>query len=443
MMEENPLVDITSNQVKEAVARFLEQEMEKKEKSEAAREQYELDNWMEMASEKFAKGIQFGTHTSKGVHTSSKGDSIRFEPQNPLPEGLVGTQTIADELPLDASGNSNSLPLSGLFETWVDEKKGISLRNLIEADHPSLEGMFATDPLVSRVRRARFKSLLESGAPESPKTDSLNKQLLWPLHKAVEGDYYCVLVPLHPASLANAVYMKIDKINRSRFETTHKEAEGEHGEKVIVKAGYSSIPDLAVIHLGGKQPQNAGKLSARQKGIMYHLPSFPPISSSSGKYAVGPKEKSFFNKKLAYRCREGLSALYGVIRAGRNTYKVRTARQSALDAILGEVLTVVEDIQQNNAPGWSRGYSIPMAEKYWLDPRRALLEGENVFLTERNISSWHEEVSDQFAFWINQLLKKEFPKLSFHIGDDEHREWMREIADEIKSNLRAGRELFA
>ena len=58
------------------------------EKLTIAKDKYQLDNWMDNAANKMAKQISFGTHISKGIHSSSKGDNINFEPETVLPKGI-------------------------------------------------------------------------------------------------------------------------------------------------------------------------------------------------------------------------------------------------------------------------------------------------------------------------------------------------------------------
>lgn len=126
--------DITPQQAKSAVLGFLQGQFEKKSETEQKqlakakedgdaekfaeltlkiaeiREKYALEPWMERAANWMTKQIGFGTHISKGIHSSSRGDNINFSTNNLLPHGIVGHQSLREPI-LDASGNAAALPL--------------------------------------------------------------------------------------------------------------------------------------------------------------------------------------------------------------------------------------------------------------------------------------------------------------------------------------------
>ena len=135
--------DISENQAQTAVRRFLDEQLEKKQEPDLKalakldptkdttkitqldenlaklKEKYSLEAWMQDAAERMAGQLRFGTHISKGIHPDSKGDNLNFQADNPLPEGLIGSQTLAS-LPVDANGNAAALPLAAFFETLVE-----------------------------------------------------------------------------------------------------------------------------------------------------------------------------------------------------------------------------------------------------------------------------------------------------------------------------------
>src|SRR5690606_25079228 len=103
------------------------------------------------------------------------------------------------------------------------------------------------------------------------------------------------------------------------------------------------------------------------------------------------------------------------------------------------IFKLAESIQTIYNPGWSKDYQLSMAEKYWLDPNRAMLEGEEEFANSREQNDWQEEIVALFSLWINQRLQRKFKDIASHFGDAEYIEWQREIEQAIKASLHSGK----
>ena len=398
------------------------------------RERFSRPVWLENAAKKDAKQLRFGTHISKGIHPDSKGDNINFRPMTSLPAGIVGSQQLAAP-ELDANGNAAALPLAAFLNTDI---KGAKLRDLILADHPALNGVFADDQALSRQYQQAFQKAL-AGETESPATHERNKQLLWPMEDAIERDNYHCLVPLHPSAL---VYEVSQKINSQRFSEENKEARDNRKKKNFEQKAYVSIVSLATTQLGGTKPQNISLLTSKQRGRNLLLESYPPTYIQQHDFSLSKRQENFFNKNLAYHCREGLQALYGVIEAPKNVMAVRDQRKQALGMIIGQALQLAESIQRHYAPGWSEGYQLKMAHKYWLDPHRAGLPGQDTFAQGHSTTDWVHTVMEDFSAWLNNLLRDQFKQQATDFDDTEYREWLREMESAIKASQRAKEGIF-
>ena len=152
--------------------------------------------------------------------------------------------------------------------------------------------------------------------------------------------------------------------------------------------------------------------------------------------------KTLFEQRLTQCCSFGLKELYEVVAEQKNTVDVRDARKDALDLIIAGIFKLVETIQTSYTAGWSKDYQLSMAEKYWLDPYRVRLEGEEEFAKNREQSDWVQEIVELFSLWLNQRLQKRFKNIASYFGDTEFTEWQREIEQAIKASLRSGKELF-
>ncbi len=415
----------------------VDQYTEITEKITQFKKKYERDVWMQDAAERMAKQLHFGTHISKGVHPDSKGDNVNFQSKETLPDGLVGSQTLA-EIPLDANGNAAALPLAAFFETWVGEEKHIRIRHLIQEQHPALKGVFSSQEEVSEKYAKAFKSALD-GDISLPNSHERNKQLIWPLAGAIASDSYVTLIPLYPSSLSSQFF---SALNQVRYSEANKQARDSRKKKTAEHQAYVSLPDIGVTRLGGTKPQNVSLLTSKQSGRNYLLPSIPPISNSTYTFRLQKDQQSLFNKRLRRICFYELKDLYAIVGA-KNNVEVRDARKGSLDLILARVFELAEHIQQTYSPGWSKNYQLDMEEKYWLDPKRALLEDEEVFVEARETTNWQQSICERFALWVNERLQYEFPKQAINFADPEYREWMREIEKAIKASQRKGREVFA
>ena len=83
-----------------------------------------------------------------------------------------------------------------------------------------------------------------------------------------------------------------------------------------------------------------------------------------------------------------------------------------------------------------------MAQKYWLDPKRGDLDGEEHFQSERDKGDWKKDLERQFAEWLQSVLKNKFKAIAQDFSDAEYFEWTREMQDAIKQSERAGQGAF-
>jgi len=411
----------------------------------AIKEKYKRDPWCKDAGERMAVQLRFGTHMSKGIHPDSKGDNISATWLIDLPLGLVGSQSERD-IQLDANGNAAALPLAGFMNAVVSQTNNTKIRDLILAEHPAISGAFSSNPEQSTQLEQAFRLSLQGGHPTA-ETDERNKQLLWPTGKnSIKEDQYITLIPLHPSSL---VLSNAQKINGLRFAEANKEAR-ESSKKSNVKNNmqflpYVSIPNLAIKKLGGTKPQNVSQLNSAQGGKNLLLPSLPPTFVSTQTFNISRSQHSFFDKNLSYHSKNALNELHAVVSSTKNNLEVRERRKnSALATILCQVIKMAYYIQTNASypPGWSKDHELDMAQKYWLDPKRANLEGEEDFKEGREQEEWIDRVVESFALWLNGDLRTTFKEFASDFNDAESAEWKREMHVAIKATQRAGSGVF-
>ncbi len=455
--------DITRADVQTAISGFLNDQFLKKaepdlkrlEKAEADqdeaaiasaqealaqwRHKYSAPIWLEDAAQRMASQLKFGTHISKGIHPDAKGDNVNFSTDTPLPEYLIGSQS-ARALALDANGNAAALPLAAFFNTPVGAAQTVKLRQLIAQNHPALNGCFADEPALSDEYQTQFQAAL-SGATDAPTTHERNKQILWPRgEQAIVHDDYICLVPLYPSALTHAVYQQI---NQARYSEENKLARDNRFKKTAEHKPYVSITQLAMTKLGGTKPQNVSQLTSAQGGRNYLLPNLPPKFQSSKAFKISAVAVTIFNKRLRYHSYRGWLEFDEVIKAKKSVMAVRDQRKLALQMILAEVFQIAERIQTQWPAGWSRDYQLSMAEKYWLDPDRADLEGEEAFKAACDAGDWAGEVIRSFALWLNQWLKETHTAIAEDFDEAEESEWRRAMASALRTSQRRFGRIYA
>lgn len=462
--------DIAQSQIEQAIDSFLGAQFDKKaapllkilekalldndidaqtkakEDIKKAQEKYALDAWMNYAHAWMSEQLSFGTHISKGVHASSKGDNVIYIPSSSTYERpIVGHHSISHPI-TDASGNAAALPLAAFVQTQIyyGENSRITMSELIKAEHPALNGVFHSNPVTSKQIYDTFYKLVVAYI-ETPKTDELNKQILWPLsdgsQSAQEIFYHC-LIPLYPTALTHHLYEKIQDIKFSDANTLAKKNRSKVNE---MQTSYVTIKDLAVLNIGGSNPQGVSQLMSKKRGKTYLLPSMPPNFTQTQEFNFSKNASSIFNAKtMAYKTRRTLDALYKIIGTRHNNMSIRNARKAILDDLLLQILTIANSIQSNRPEGWSTDYkNLDYAEKLWLDPFRGELEDEADFKTNFDKGHWQQEIEAKFAAWLQDLLKNEFPKLKKDFGDPEQNQWEKEMADALKESQRLGQGAFA
>lgn len=396
------------------------------------KDKYQKQTWL-IEAKKMAENVQVGTHISKGIHPSSRGDNVNFTGE--VSHDFVNTKTIASTF-LDANSPRGAidLPLVAFFEWEVIA--GVKMRDVILQNSEAVQKSFADNIELSKSYQQAFLDCLNNQL-KNPKTHELNKQLLYPL----ANDEYISLIPLHPSVLTHEFFIKI---NDKKYNEDNKTARENRHKKNVAQQRYISIHDLASVQLGGTKPQNVSQLMSKQGGRNYLLPSLPPKFKGLDSIRISPNAQSIFDgKAIQYHAREQLKALFSLIKTDYNNVHIRDARKSILDDIVYRVFEIAFNLQNNRPAGWSKDYPyLKMAEKYWLDPHRGELEGEDEFKLEREMTNWREEIEIAFADWLQHLLKLEFRPIAHEFADPEHNEWRDEIKEEIKQSLRLGQGVF-
>lgn len=447
-------LDSQLNKKKEKEQKQLEKALEKEDCSKVAelqqvikdikeqyKEKYQKASWLEDAANRMAKQLYFGTHISKGINPDSKGDNVSFHEQHELPVEILGTHSLNSQY-LDANGNAAALPLAAFFDFELDGK--VKIRELILSDNQDFIDSLSPDTETALAYHQAFKSALQNNIT-TPVSHERNKQILWPTNAydvdCIDDIDYTTLVPLYPSVFTHEVYQCVNEL---KYSDENKQARDNRFKQTAEQKPYVSMLDMATLQLGGTKPQNVSLLMSKQGGRNYLLPSMPPIIEWSYSFNLSRFSESIFaSKSLKYHCRNSIQMVFDAVKTGRNNLEIRDERKEAIDKILHTLFSIAKTMQSDWPAGWSKKYeNLKLSEKYWLDPQRANLEGEEEFKEARDESEWNKEIITNFANWLNDWLKSEFKEIQHEFANPEHNEWEREIEHMQKQYERAGKGVF-
>ncbi|MCO6536450.1 MAG: type I-F CRISPR-associated protein Csy1 [Gilliamella sp.] len=399
---------------------------------------FDFETWMEDAATRRISWITIGTHLSKGIHSSSSGDNVNIATQSKLSHQTVISSATPSLLELDSSGNAASLDIFSLFNQYVGENK---ILQLIIENHPAVLPALSDDKQKASLYLTNFKKAIFNDF-DNPKASELNKQLYWPNDEepylSKQDNNYRLLIPLHPSSLCNYLYEKV----QTRFSEENKYARELRKKKDVEHQPYFSFHDLAVVKLGGSNPQGVSQLTSSQGGRNFLLPSMPPIFQKSQFPSISKQQETIFNNALQYFCRFGFKLLFDMVEAPKNIVEERDDRKDAFAVILSLLLKFARYIQTTQPAGWSRDYSLNFDEKLWLDPQRVQLENEEDFKKQYEQGDWQQSLEKLFATWVQNALKEKFKNFKQQFADPEFSEWRREFNAAVKASQRKREGIF-
>lgn len=403
-------------------------------------QRFAFDNWMEEAFTRRIFWIKIATNISKGIHSSSQGSNVNYCTQvKPQDQPFVSSAT-PKTLPFDCTGNAAALDIFNLLIQEI--KNGETLLSLVLQDSPIIVQALSDDSAKAKQYLANLKQIIYDDFDHA-KASELNKQFYWPIREENNSttsiEDYHLLIPLHPSSLCHVVYQKIQQ----RFAEQNKTAREQRYKKNDSQQPYFSFHDLAIVKLGGSNPQGVSQLVSRQVGRNFLLPSVPPQYSATRLFNIKQDDKTIFSKKLYNYCKKGFEVLFDVVKKSKNNIHVRNKRKyEAFSEILKQLLNIASQIQTMYPAGWSKDYQLDMNQQYWLDPLRAELPKEDDFAQARQKDNWVDELASQFALWVNEILINEFNDRASEFDDAEIYEWQREFHAAVKASQRKREGIF-
>lgn len=428
------------------------------------KERFILENWLEDALNRRIGWIDLATHTTKGVHPDSKGNNVLLELDASKAKNspYVSSHCIS-QLALDATGNAAALDIFALLNIDI---KGKTLLTWIKEKNSEVKKALANNPQTSE---QYFNQLYNfaTGVINTPATYELNKQILWPnTAYAIKNDSYQLLVPLYPSSLAHDLYQKVNL----RYSDENKKNRENRFKTKSIKKSYFSLVDLAIVKLGGSNPQGVSQLASSQGGRHYLLPSTPPQLTERRGFYPRKSDTTLFTARLANYplCLQGLEQMAAVIHNDRNNKRVRNQRDYGFDLIIAGLITIAKHLQKEL--GWSETYALNKNERLWLDkgynptalkPSQESIHQDNLPEKTQEVgqevgqkvsqeispvslieNTWLREIERSFALWLNQQLKKRAGRKELFLDDIEVKNWRLNFREIVLQHQRRTEGVF-
>lgn len=413
--------------IREAVYGFIEKRLNTKieklkpddPKYQTEQEKHIPEVWLASAIERSSQ-IQVVTHPLKATYPHAhirQTTSLYCRPKDLPQHDLVATQVLEESFTDDVTGNAAALDVYALLQQEFDGK---TLLDLCLSKDEDMQAALHDD---SEVAKDWLTALADVTQPkmQGVASHSFAKQLFW-LTGAdpYANEDYVLLAPLYSSTLAHKVYEVIDF---DRFSPESKEIRDAVRNKKQHDGVAHSYPNLAIQVIGGANPQGISSLSSKRRGVNYLLPSLPPSWKTSGNrppFKV-PSVFSIFEKRRDTKIWVGELTEFLASTPPANI-QTRNKIDRLVNGLLDE-LYIFASAFQELPPGWSTDElcDLPSAQRYWLDPARAL--EDETFAEAWLNSDWDEDVEDDFARWLNHQLGS---KISY-LGDVEFRRWAREM----------------
>lgn len=386
--------------------------------------------------------LKSGTHISKGIHSSSKGDNIRLITNN-ITHNYIGTHSTKSKL-IDINGNGAARTFVDLLNQTVGDT---TIAELLRTQSSELTGAFHSDTTLSNNLQNYLENIVTSTDTPPHTTDERNKQTLWAI--TPETNHYHTLIPLYPSVLIHEAYQKIRSIRYSEANSAARANRFKNPKEP--QAPYTEYLDFATIKQGGSKPQNVSQLNSKQAGQQILIPSLPPIFTADTFRLAQSTDSLFSSHAYHYQMQSNIDELVKTLtRRERdakdwhdvNNKNLRDDRDAIVNDIIDQTIAIAIMLQEQPA-GWSKTYKLKPEQKFWLDPNRS----DEKFLARKQKTDWHNTITDQFADWLNSKLEERFKKRKNYTEGDfglpEKNHWKSLFAEAIKASNRAEQGIFS
>lgn len=291
-----------------------------------------------------ASKLQQISHSAKYIHSDTKTSNVILA-QNQK-KGLLLETT--DTKNLDVCGNAAFL--NGYKFLSLKDTNGKKLQQYIEEDDYTPFNFIECSPDVKRQWYELFKQIKHFD--EHKVVDKFAKQILFPLG----NNNYITLVPLFPTALYNDLYSYISNIKHGEVcrEARTKKRNNQPSDDPCM-----DIYNLAVIKIGGSNPQNISSFNSQRAGQVFLLDSAAPKLRFKSIY-IRKAIKNIFEHRYMDLVVKGtvksLNEFNEKIGTYKKNYSIRQAQKHFIGKAYHDVCNYLEYIRSQQEEGWTDDY---------------------------------------------------------------------------------------
>lgn len=401
------------------VEKLREKRIELEQKISKYEEGYAPANWLKRAAKR-ASSIQMVTHPVKAVFPKAhikNVSSLYVEPSSMPDTGYLTSHALAGDFERDVTGDAASLDVSAFLNEVYE---GTSIGDLLRAGDADALKALDNNEVTAKAVGSSFREITEARTPRVASSNGV-KQLFWLTGvEPKDNADYCVLAPMYPSHLSHSIFQRIQA---HRFGDEAKKARAARRDKKAYEGELTEYPGLAVLKIGGANPQGISQLMSAQRGVNYLLSSLPPVWNAAKTRPLWGYSTLFVRFERMGETRH-LIAQFEAFLLSDPPANVRTRRRvSRYVEQLIDMLVAFSRSYQELETAWTADErcKLPIEQRLWLNPYRAI--SDETFHAQWVQSSWLETLGKSFAQWLNGRLRER----KFAVGDVEHRRWEEEF----------------
>lgn len=358
---------------------------------------------------KQAGSVDLSTHIAKGIEPYSKGGAILYKASknNPqVPSVYAGTHSVQAPV-FDITGTntyyvSKASIYSFLMLKLPNDKIVADL--LIAKDEAFIKALSKDEEEAYVIFEDLYDVVV--GAKKEPKADAFNKQVYFPLNAddaplcGLEGFKYANLVPLYASTLNSDICRRFKEIQSDKKECYEVRAQGGIG------APYLVIKNPAFMERGGSHKANVSKLTQSNMGRNHLLNNLPPSITKKPDTYISKSVASIFSTKLLKTAvAKDIEQLVYALSGYNTKTNTKIAIEGSLSQAISNILNLSLQLQKKEA-GWLIDHNLNIQEKFWLDPNRGDLLGQQLYKEKRGEDGWQGHIIDNLVRFLMDETKK-------------------------------------
>lgn len=298
------------------------------------------------------------THPSKFIHSATESQNLvckEFETIN----SILDTNSL-DDIEFDTICSASFLNIHAFLS--IEDSSGKKVIDYIKENDSSIFDFLdiSLEEKQELVQQFKCAYKVDTGL----KVDDKLKQIYF---KVENG--YKLLIPLFSSSLQQKIFDEIELKTRTEL---YQEARKAYKDNKQFDADISFYPQLAVMSIGGTQPQNVSYLNSSRAGKVLLFNNHPPKIHFQ-EYKIEPFTVNLFKSRLFSKNLKPLLSSLGwffhKFKDDDSNKKLRHSRDVQLQKIADYVIDTICFCKDSNSEGFSDNLKLKLEHKYFIDKK--------------------------------------------------------------------------